>query len=75
MTEPRIYMRHARQAARRPGGVTCAGGIRAWCAHNRISLTAFRTEGVAGELALQIGDAFALAALEVARREAQSRGR
>lgn len=75
MSEPRIYMRHARQAARRAGGITCAFGIRGWCAQHGISLTTFAKEGAAGELALRIGDAFALAALEIARAEAANHGR
>lgn len=73
MTEPRIYMRHAR--ALRGNGVTCTPGIRTWCAQHAVDLRMFAAEGVAGEEALRIGDAFSLRLLEMARKEAASDGR
>lgn len=73
MSEPRIYMRHAR--AVRGRGVTCTPGIRAWCAQHSIDLRRFAAEGAPGEDALRIGDAFALRLLEIARKEAEIDGR
>lgn len=73
MTEPRIYMRHVR--ALRGGGITCTPGIRGWCAHHGVDLRRFAAEGVAGEVALRIGDAFALRLLDMARKEAAGDGR
>ena len=67
-------MRHAR-ALRGRGKVTCTPGIRAWAAQHGIDLRRFAAEGVAGEEALRIGDAFALQLLEIARKEAAGNGR
>lgn len=69
MSEPRIYMRHAR-AMRGTGVMTCTPGIRAWCAQHGVDLRAFAAQGIAGEEALRIGDAFALRVLAAARKEA-----
>ena len=74
MSEPRIYMRHVRQASPRLP-LTCASGIRAVCAQHGIDLRAFVREGIAGEVALRIGGHFAMTALEIARKEAASNGR
>lgn len=68
MSEPRIHMRHVRQLRGR--GVTCMPGIRAWAAQQGIDLRAFNRDGLPGEDALRMGDAFALAVLEIARKEA-----
>lgn len=68
MTEPLITMRHVR--ALRGRGVTCTPGIRAWAAQHRIDLRAFNRDGIAGEEALRINDAFSLRLLEIARKEA-----
>ena len=65
--EPRLYMRHARQVRGR--GVTCLLGIRGWAAMHGIDLRKFNREGLPGEEALRIGDAFALAVLQRAREE------
>lgn len=73
MTEPRIYMRHVR--ALRGSGPTCTLGIRTWCAFNRIDLRKFSAEGIAGEEALRLGDAFSLRLLAIARTEATDDGR
>ena len=73
MTEPRIYMRHVR--ALRGVGRTCTPGIRIWCAFNRVDLRKFSAEGIAGEEALRIGDAFSLRLLEIARKEGAVDGR
>lgn len=74
MTEPRIHMRHAR-ALRGRGKVTCTPGIRAWISLHGIDIRKFAAEGVAGEEALRIGDAFALKLLDIARKEATGNGR
>ena len=74
MTEPRIHMRHAR-ALRGRGKQTCTPGIRGWAALHGIDLRAFAANGVPGEDALRIGDAFALRLLEIARKEAADNGR
>lgn len=74
MTEPRIHMRHAR-ALRGRGKVTCTPGIRAWAAQHGIDLRAFAANGVPGEDALRIGDAFALQLLAIAHQEASGNGR
>lgn len=73
MTEPRIYMRHTQ--ALRSNRRTCTPGIRTWCAANGVDLRRFTAEGIAGEEALRIGDAFSLALLEIARKEAADNGR
>lgn len=67
MTEPRLYMRHVQQLR---GRTTCRSGIRGWCARHGVDLRAFAEGGMAGEDALRIGDAFALAVLAIARKEA-----
>lgn len=68
MTEPRIHMRHVRQLRSR--GVTCSPGIRGWVRMHDVDLLRLAREGLPGEEALRIGDAFALAVLERARAEA-----
>lgn len=68
MSEPHIYMRHAR--ALRGAAITCTPGMRAWCALHDIDLRKFASAGVPGEEALRIGDAFALRLLDIARAEA-----
>ncbi len=73
MTEPRIYMHHARRLRGR--GVTCTPGIRTWCRENGIDLTACAKEGMPGEDALRSGDAFLLQLLTIARQEADANGR
>lgn len=72
MSEPRIHMRHVR--ALRGRGVTCTPGIRTWCSVNSIDLRRFAAEGVPGEEALRIGDAFSMRLLEIARKEAAANG-
>lgn len=73
MTEPRIYWRHAQ--ALRQNKRTCTPGIRKWCEVNGVDLRAFAADGVAGEEALRIGDAFSLKLLEIARSEGGGDGR
>lgn len=68
MTEPRLYMRHVQQLRGR--GTTCRTGIRGWCTRHGVDLRAFAAEGLPGDVALRIGDAFALAVLAIARKEA-----
>lgn len=68
MAEPRIHMRHVRQIRGR--GITCTTGIRGWVKANAIDLRRLASEGLPGEEALRIGDAFALAVLQRAREEA-----
>lgn len=71
MTEPRLYMRHVQQLRGRP---TCRPGIRAWCRAHNVDLRTFARDGMAGEDALRIGDAFALRVLAIARKEATPHG-
>lgn len=73
MTEPRIHMRHVQAMRSKPR--ICKNGIRAWAAQHGIDLRRFAAEGVAGEEALRIGDAFALQLLDIARKEAADNGR
>ena len=73
MTEPRIHMRHVQAMRSKPR--VCKSGIRAWAAQHNIDLRAFAANGVPGEDALRIGDAFALRLLEIARKEAADNGR
>lgn len=68
MTEPRIYMRHVQQI--KGNGVSCANGMREWCKQNGVDLHKFAKEGVDGEVALRIGDAFCMRLLKIAREEA-----
>ena len=70
MTEPRVYLRHARQIQRPGARVLCMPGIRAWCARYGIDVNTFTLEGIAGERFIELGDALGLKALDIARREA-----
>lgn len=75
MTEPRIHMRHVRAIKQQTGrGQTCTDSIRRWCAQNGVDLKQLSSEGIPGETALRIGGAFALAALEIARKEQAEAG-
>lgn len=70
MSEPLVFLRHAR-AIQRPGArALCMPGIRAWCERYGIDMAAFSAEGVAGERFIEIGDSFGLKALHIARMEA-----
>ena len=73
MTEPRIHMRHVQRL--RANKRTCTPSIRTWVAQHGIDLRRFTADGVPGEEALRIGDAFALRLLEIAREEAATDGR
>lgn len=73
MSEPRIYMHHARRLRGR--GMTCTPGIRTWCREKGADLRAFAEHGMAGEDALRSGDAFLLQLLNIARQEADANGR
>lgn len=77
MSEPRIYMHHARRLRTAMGGrgVTCTPGIRTWCRENGIDAALAAKDGIAGEDALRSGDAFLLKLLEIARQEADANGR
>lgn len=70
MTEPRVHYRHARQILRNGGKPLCANGIETWCDRHGIDLRELVETGIAGERIRDIGDAFALRALEIARAEA-----
>lgn len=70
MSEPRVYLRHARMIRRQGGRPLCVDGIEAWCARYAIDIAAFSLEGVPGERMIEIDDAFGLKALEFAREEA-----
>lgn len=67
----RVHMRHARAARLDGKGVTCAAGIRAWCARNGVDLRALADEGLPIEQVEAIDDAFAQRAAALAREEAQ----
>ena len=68
----RIHMRHVRQLRGR--GVTCAPGIRAWCAQHGVDLRVLASEGLPVEVAQRIGGPFAERLLEIVRKEAQGNG-
>lgn len=64
---------HAR-AARLDGGVTCAPGMRAWCARHGLDLPAFLRDGIEVERLEAIDDAFAQRVAALARQEAAANG-
>lgn len=68
-----VTMRHVR-AARLDGrrGVSCAPGIRAWCARHQIDLAEFARHGMPLEQGELINDAFAQRACAIARAEAEA---
>lgn len=71
MTEPRVFLHHAR-AIRRPGQrILCMAGIRAWCERYGIDVAEFSESGIPGERFVEIGDAFGLKALGIARGEVE----
>jgi hypothetical protein len=74
MTEPLIHIRHVRMMLRNGRRALCANGIMAWCERHGIDIEQLGTTGVPGERALEIGDDFALRALEFARQEAAANG-
>lgn len=69
MSEPLVFMRHARQIRKSDGTVICMNGIRAWCERYEIDVATFIRDGVPGERFAEIGDFYALAALDFARAE------
>lgn len=69
----RIHMRHVRQLRGR--GVTCAAGIRAWCAQHGVDLRVLASEGLPVEVVARIGGPFVEQLLEIQRTEAQRDGR
>lgn len=72
MDDLRIYMRHVRQLRGR--GVTCAAGIRDWCARYGISLRALNGEGIPAAEFRRVGGPFSEQVIEIARREAAANG-
>ena len=74
MTEPVVHLRHVRMIRRGGDRPLCASGIRAWCERHGVDADLFFAQGVPGELCIQIGDAFALKALNFAREEAAANG-
>lgn len=74
MPEPVIRFQHVRAIRRRADRVLCVDGIRMWCERNGIDYQQLLDEGIPGERALELGDAFALKALENARQEALANG-
>ena len=71
MSEPLVFMRHARQIRKSDGTVICMSGIRQWCDRYEINLREFINDGIAGERFLDIDDFYAQAALGFARQEAE----
>lgn len=69
MTEPRVFLRHARMISRFGGRPLCVGGIEQWCARYGIDMQTFAVDGIPGERFIEIGDANGLRALEFARQE------
>lgn len=66
---PLVHLRHARMI-RRPGGrPLCRGGIEAWCTRYGIDWNDFTGSGVAGELIVATGDAYAQKLIENAQKE------
>lgn len=75
MTEPTVFLRHVRMI-RRPGGrKLCTDGIEAWCARYGISMAELSETGIPGERIIEIGDQFAMKALQHAREEESNVGR
>lgn len=66
----RIHMRHARAARLDGKPVTCAPGVRSWCAQHGVDLHALATEGLPIEQVEAIDDAFAQRVAQIARQEA-----
>lgn len=66
----RIYMRHARAARLDGRPVTCAPGIRAWCALHGVDLRVLATDGLPIAQVEAIDDAFARRVVQIARQEA-----
>ena len=72
MSEPLVFMRHARQILKSDGTVICMSGVRLWCERYQINLREFINDGIAGERFAQIDDYYAQAALGFARQEAEN---
>lgn len=70
MSGPRVYMRHARAARLDGKPVSCAPGIRAWCALHGVDLHALAAEGLPIEQIEAIDDAFAQRVAHIVRQEA-----
>lgn len=66
----RVTLAHARAARLAGAGVTCAPGIRGWCAQHGVDLHTFATQGMPVEQVEAIDDAFAQRAAALARQEA-----
>lgn len=64
MDEPRVTMAHIRQLR------YCAHGARAWCARYGLDFRVLAREGLPASEVAATGDAFGLAAAELARKEA-----
>lgn len=65
-----VHLCHARAASLSGVGVICAPGIRAWFARYGLDYRAFLEHGLPIGLLEATGDAFALRACAIARREA-----
>lgn len=68
MTEPRVTMRHIREAK------LCAHGVRAFFARYRLDYSKFLREGIAADELEATGDAITAGVVAAAREEA-TRGR
>lgn len=62
-SEPRVFMRHIRQAK------LCAGGTRTWWKNNGLDWNDFLKNGIPGEALLATGDPLAQRPVEAARAE------
>jgi hypothetical protein len=62
-SEPRIYMRHIRQAKR------CKSGTQNWWVKHGLDWRDFVKNGIAGEVLVATGDPMALEVVEFARAE------
>lgn len=66
-SEPRIFMRHIRQAK------LCSGGTRTWWRDNGLNWSDFLVNGIEGEALLATGDPLAMRVVEAARAERDGR--
>jgi hypothetical protein len=66
-----VHMRHARAARLDGKPVTCAPGIRTWCALHGVDLRKLAGDGLPIEQIEAIPDAFAQRAAALARQEAE----
>jgi hypothetical protein len=66
-SEPRVFMRHIRQAK------LCSGGTRTWWKDNGLDWNDFLKNGIPGEVLLATGDPLAERPVQAARVERDGR--